>query len=70
MSQDELFCYLINLLQHYLNSEGDEKKETKEYLEKLKKSKFFEDLTREKGKYIEAIRNLRKIKDIKDILPL
>lgn len=70
MSQDELFCYLINLLQHYLNSEGDEKKETKEYLEKLKKSKFFEDLTRVGGKYRPVICELQNIHKLEIPFPL
>ena len=68
MSQDELFCYLINLLQHYFKSE--EKEEIKQYFENLKESNFFEDLIRKDGKYCPVICELRNTPDSKTDLQL
>lgn len=43
MNQDELFCYLINLLQHFEKYSDD----GNDYREQLKQYNFFEDILRE-----------------------
>ena len=55
MNKDELFCYLINLLQHFEIYPDDEN----DYREQLKQYRFFDDLLRDKDdRYREVMAHL------------
>lgn len=54
MNKDELFCYLVNLLQHFEQYPDDE-----DYREQLKQYGFFDDLLREHDqRYREVMSHL------------
>ena len=70
MNYDELFCYFINLLQHFgriANKReiyNDWKKEDLVFLDGLKKSCFFNNLQeRHDSKYLSAMKDLKKYGD-------
>ena len=55
MNKDELFCYLVNLLQHFENYPEDDN----DFREQLKQYHFFDDLLREHdSRYREVIAHL------------
>ena len=55
MNKDELFCYLINLLQHFEKYPDDEN----DYREQLKQYHFFDDLLRDQDdRYREVMAHL------------
>lgn len=55
MNKDELFCYLVNLLQHFENYPD----ESNDYRRQLREHHFFDDLLREKDeRYREAMAHL------------
>lgn len=55
MNKDELFCYLVNLLQHFENYPEDDN----DYREQLKQYHFFDDLLREHDRrYSEVMAHL------------
>ena len=67
MNNDELFCYLINLLQHYGNYYRKE-----EYKDSLYRYGFFGDLLQSRDKhYVSLINDLRTTvagQDLQDII--
>ena len=55
MNKDELFCYLVNLLQHFEKYPDDEN----DYREQLKQYRFFDDLLRDQDdRYREVMAHL------------
>lgn len=55
MNQDELFCYLVNLLQHFNNYPDN----PNDYREQLKRFHFFDDLLREHDRrYRDVMKHL------------
>lgn len=70
MNYDELFCYLINLMQHYHKNTGCDPNAVYDFRDCLKKFGFFDDLKHDENRYAKIINKLKDKTSINKLITI